>query len=67
MEIRRDQTGNMSGTTTVKYVAALRLFYAALLFVLNLQPTSYLGALQIAGRFALSASFQKSYQYSNWA
>ncbi len=50
MEIRRDQTGNMLGTTTVmKYVAALRLLYAALLFVLNLQPTSYLGALQIAG------------------
>ncbi len=51
MEIRRDQTGNMSGTTTtvMKYVAALRLLYAALLFVLNLQPTSYLDALQIAG------------------
>jgi len=43
VEIRRDQTGNMSGTTTVKYVAALCLLYAALLFVLNLQPTSYLG------------------------
>jgi hypothetical protein len=49
VEIRRDQTGNMSRTTTVKYVATLRLLYATLLFVLNLQPTSYLGALQIAG------------------
>ncbi len=36
VEIRRDQMGNMSGTTKVKYVAALRLLYAALLKFLYL-------------------------------